>query len=71
VVRVLKARVPGITAQELIFRTRCAAGILNWLALAPIGGELKGKSVRQAERLLVPIVAGAFSGTGSAWLPDS
>ena len=66
VVQVLKARLPGVRAPELIFRTRCAAGMLNWLALAPVGGELKGKSVKQAERLLVPIVAGAFSGTSSA-----
>jgi len=50
----------------LIFRTRCVAGMLNWLALAPIGAELSGKSEKQAERLLVPIVAGAFSGASSA-----
>ncbi len=61
VVRVLKAHAPGVRTPELIFRTRCAAGMLNWLALAPVGGELRGKSVRQAERLLVPIIAGAFS----------
>ena len=50
----------------MIFRTRCAAGMLNWLALAPVGEELSGKSEKQAERLLVPIVAGAFRGTSSA-----
>ena len=65
VVRVLKAHLPGVKAPELIFRTRCAAGMLNWLALAPVGGELSGKSEKQAERLLVPIVAGALRGTGS------
>src|SRR5436190_13536356 len=42
VVRVLKARLPGVRGPELIFRTRCAAGMLNWLALAPVGGELGG-----------------------------
>ena len=52
-------------ARELIFRIRCAAGMLNWLALAPVGGELSGKSEKQAERLLVPVVAGALRGTGS------
>jgi hypothetical protein len=36
--------------------------MLNWLALAPVGEELAGKSEKQAERLLVPIVAGAFRG---------
>jgi hypothetical protein len=49
----------------LIFRTRCAAGMLNWLALARVGDELSDKSEKQAERLLVPVVAGAFRGTGS------
>jgi AcrR family transcriptional regulator len=66
VLQVLKAHLPGVRASELILRTRCVAGMLNWLALAPVGGELRSKSVRQAERLLVPIVAGAFSGTSSA-----
>jgi AcrR family transcriptional regulator len=65
VVRVLKTHLPGVRAPELILRTRCAAGMLNWLALAPVGGELSGKSEKQAERLLVPIVAGALRGTGS------
>jgi AcrR family transcriptional regulator len=63
--KVLKANLPGVKAAELIFRTRCVAGMLNWLALAPIGAELSGKSEKQAERLLVPIIAGAFSGASS------
>ena len=54
---------PGVKTQELIFRTRCAAGMLNWLALAPVGAELGDMSEKQAERLLVPVVAGAFRGT--------
>src|SRR3954452_7058068 len=66
VVQVLKANLPGVRRPELIYRTRCVAGMLNWFALAPVGRELRGKSVRQAERLLVPTVAGAFSGTSSA-----
>jgi AcrR family transcriptional regulator len=65
VVRVLKAKLSGVKTRELIFRIRCAAGMLNWLALAPVGGELSGKSEKQAERLLVPIVAGALRGTTS------
>ena len=65
VVRVLKAKLSGVKTRELIFRTRCAAGMLNWLALAPVGEELSDKSEKQAERLLVPIVAGAFRGTSS------
>src|SRR3954462_11799758 len=65
VLQVLKANLPGVRAPKLIFRTRCVAGMLNWLALAPVGDELSDKSEKQAERLLVPIVAGAFRGTSS------
>ncbi|MDX6588829.1 MAG: hypothetical protein QOI84_103 [Solirubrobacterales bacterium] len=65
VVQVLRKKASGVKAQELIFRIRCAAGMLNWLALAPVGAELSGKSEKQAERLLVPILAGAFRGTNS------
>lgn len=64
VVRVLKANLPGVKDQQLILRTRCVAGMLNWLVLAPIGSELRNKSVKQLGRLLVPVVAGAFRGTG-------
>ncbi|MFC7265117.1 TetR/AcrR family transcriptional regulator [Streptomyces lutosisoli] len=60
--RVLTANLPGVDEQELIFRTRCAAGLLNWLALAPIGAELAVMSAEQIERQLVPVVAGAFRG---------
>jgi AcrR family transcriptional regulator len=63
VVQVLKANLPGVKPRELIFRTRCAAGMLNWLALAPVGAELTGKSEKQVGRLLVPVVAGAFGCT--------
>jgi AcrR family transcriptional regulator len=63
VLRVLKANVPGIRAEELIFRTRCAAGLLNWLVLAPVDAELRSKSERQIERRLVPVLAGAFRAT--------
>jgi AcrR family transcriptional regulator len=62
-VRVLKANLPDVKRQELIFRTRCAAGMLNWLVLAPVGTELTNKSEKQIEHLLVPILAGAFRGT--------
>jgi AcrR family transcriptional regulator len=61
----LKANVPGVRDQELILRERCVAGMLNWLALAAVSGELGNRSEKQLERLLVPIIAGAFRGTGS------
>ena len=48
-----------------MFRTRCAAGMLNWLVLAPIGAELRDKSAKQLERLLVPVLAGTFRGTST------
>ncbi len=64
VLRVLKANLPDVKHGQLNLRTRCVAGMLNWLVLAPIGGELRNKSVKQLERLLVPVVAGAFRGAG-------
>jgi AcrR family transcriptional regulator len=63
VLRVLKTRVPGVSDRELNFRTRSVAGLLNWLVLAPVGDELRHKSERQLERLLIPVLAGAFGGT--------
>jgi AcrR family transcriptional regulator len=65
VVRVLKANVPNVKDQELVLRTRYVAGMLNWLALAPVSAELRNKSERQLERLLVPVIAGAFRGKSS------
>jgi AcrR family transcriptional regulator len=62
----LKANVPGVKDQDLILRERCVAGMINWLALAPVGAELGKRSEKQLERLLVPIIAGAFRGTRAA-----
>jgi AcrR family transcriptional regulator len=64
--RVLKANLPDVKDSELDFRTRCAAGLLNWLVLAPVGAELRNKPQRRAERLVVPVLAGAFRGTSSS-----
>jgi AcrR family transcriptional regulator len=61
--RVLTANLPEAPEPELIFRTRCAAGMLNWLALAPIGTELAALSEPEITRWLVPVIAGAFYGT--------
>jgi AcrR family transcriptional regulator len=66
VLRVLKANVAGVSDQELIFRTRCAAGLLNWLVLAPVGAELRNKSEKQIGRRLIPVLAGAFRGISTA-----
>ncbi|MFE2422191.1 hypothetical protein [Streptomyces hokutonensis] len=54
--------IPGVDEQELVLRTRCAAGLLNWLALTPIGSELAAMPAERLERQLVPVVAGAFRG---------
>src|SRR6476620_1981516 len=62
--RVLRANLPETKDQELIFRTRCAAGLLNWVVLAAVGAELGHKSRRQISRMLIPVIAGAFRGTG-------
>ena len=59
---VLRANVPDVKDQELIFRTRCAAGLLNWLVLAPVGDELRNRSERQIEQVLVPVLGGALRG---------
>ena len=63
--RVLKVHLPAAKERDLIFRLRCAAGMVNWLAMAPIGTELAGKPVKQIERLLLPVLAGAFRGDPS------
>jgi AcrR family transcriptional regulator len=65
VLRVLKANVPDVRNRELILRTRFVAGMLNWLALAPVGGEITNKSEKQIARLVVPPLAGAFRGTSA------
>ena len=66
IVRVLSARLPGVGERELDFRIRCAAGLLNWLVLAPIGTELADAPPEQIERWLVPVLAGAFHGSPAA-----
>lgn len=62
VLRVLKRNVPGVKDEELIFRIRSAAGLLNWLVLAPVGAGLRERTARQIEKVLVPMLAGTFRG---------
>jgi AcrR family transcriptional regulator len=66
VARLLKPHLPDAKEQELLFRTRCVAGLLNWLVLAPVGAELRNKSNKKIERQLVPVLAGSFRGTAPA-----
>jgi AcrR family transcriptional regulator len=63
--RVLKARLPGVGQRELVFRVRCAAGLLNWVVLAPVGADLRGKTEKHIERSLVPVVTGILRGDAS------
>ncbi|GAA1928721.1 TetR/AcrR family transcriptional regulator [Streptantibioticus ferralitis] len=63
VLKVLSANLPGVDEPELTFRTRCAAGLLNWLAVAPIGAELAALPAGQIERWLAPVLAGALRGS--------
>jgi AcrR family transcriptional regulator len=62
VVRRLRDNVPAVSAGDLAFRTRCAAGVVSWVALAPLGRELRGKPRKQIERRVVPVVAGVLGG---------
>ena len=62
VLRLVKTNVPDAKDNELIFRTRCAAGLLNWLVLAPLGAELRNKSEKQIERQVVHALAGTLRG---------
>jgi len=65
-VRVLKAHFPRIKAAELVLRTRLVAGMLNWAILAPLGTNLRGRSRKHLERLVLPALSGAFGGASSA-----
>jgi AcrR family transcriptional regulator len=62
--RTLTVILPDVEESELIFRARCAAGLLNWLAISPLGAEMTGKSEEQIRQLLVPVLAGAFRADG-------
>ena len=61
--RDLKANVPDVTDRELTLRIRLAAGMLNWLVLAPVGDQFRDVPETQIERRLVPVLAGALRGT--------
>ena len=69
VLRVLRASVPGVKDRDLIFRTRCAAGLLNWLVLAPVGNELRNRPRRRSRDCwsrFLPVPSGARPRTDRA-----
>ena len=66
VLRVLKANVPDVRDPELILRTRCAAGMLNWLPSRPSGRSSATSPRSRSSDCWSRYVAGAFRGTSPA-----
>lgn len=64
VTRILKTHLPDVADAELRFRARCAAGLLNWLVLAPVGRDLHGRTRPQIQLRVVPPLIGVFRGAG-------
>lgn len=58
----LRAVMPGVGDDELLFRVKCVGGILVLLSMTALEPELRGKSPDEVERMLVPVIAGTFLG---------
>jgi AcrR family transcriptional regulator len=58
----LRVVLPGVAEDELLFRVKCAGGILVLLSVTALEPELQGKSPEEVERMLVPVIAGALAG---------
>lgn len=58
----LRAVVPGVAEDELLFRVKCVGGVLLQLSMTALEPELRGKSPEEVERMLVPVIAGALLG---------
>lgn len=56
----LRCALPHIPEDELRFRVRCAAGILDTLSSTNMQTELQDKDADELERLLVPVISGAL-----------
>lgn len=70
----LRPLLPDVSEDELLFRIKCIGAILVSLSVAAAEPDLRGKSPKQVERMLVPIVTGALAGgptTGSLPAPPS
>jgi AcrR family transcriptional regulator len=57
----LRSLLPEVPEEDLRFRVRCVAGIIDQLSSSAMAAELKGKDAAEIERLLVPVMAGALS----------
>jgi len=58
----LRAVLPGVPDAVLRFRVKCVGGIIVELGGWALEPELRGKTPRQVEEMLVPVVAGALAG---------
>lgn len=58
----LRAVLPDVPDAELRFRVKCVGGIIVELGGWALEPDLRGKTPRQVEELLVPVVAGALAG---------
>ena len=58
----LRAVLPGVPDEDLLFRVKCVGGILVVLSAAALEPDLKGRPPEAVERRLVPVIAGALAG---------
>ena len=62
----LRRAVPGLSEDELRFRADSVAGILRCMVGGGMAVAVEGRSPDQLEGLLVPVIAGALAGAGTA-----
>ena len=62
----LRRAVPGLSEDELRFRADSVAGILRCMVGGGMAVAVEGRSPDQLEGLLVPVIAGALAGSGTA-----
>ena len=57
----LRLTLPGVPDEELLFRVKCAGGILVVLSSVALAPDLQGKSVADVEQMLAPVIAGTLA----------
>lgn len=60
--RRLEALLPGVGELELQVRVEAVGAVMRSYAIGPLATSLAGLSSEEAERLLLPVVAGAWTG---------
>jgi AcrR family transcriptional regulator len=58
----LRRALPGLSEDELRFRTECATGILHFMATGVMRFDLEHKSAAEVTALLIPSITGALAG---------